>query len=147
MRSGIATTIVTAALALAAGCGSSTSSTGATTAASTARSPSSLKVSTTPRFAAPPASATPRSGVVQIAYSNIAIAPDTLTVKAGSTIVWRKYDTFQHNVTSQGGHAKLSSGNFGSGGSFRVTLTRPGLIHYLCTNHPTSMNGTIKVVS
>ena len=37
----------------------------------------SLSVDTTPKFAEPPASAPVQSGVVQIAYRNIAIEPDT----------------------------------------------------------------------
>ena len=32
------------------------------------------------------------------------------------------------------------------GGTFKVKVTRPGLIHYECTIHPTTMNGTIEVV-
>jgi plastocyanin len=87
-----------------------------------------------------------QSGVVQVAYRNIAIAPDTLKVRVGTTIVWTNHDPVEHNVTSHSGPAHLDSGNFGEGQSYRVTLTRPGVIHYLCTNHPTSMNGTIEVV-
>ena len=87
-----------------------------------------------------------QSGVVKIAYRNITIAPDTVKVKVGSTIVWTNYDPVEHNVTSQSGPDRFSSKNFGEGQSFRVTLTKPGVIHYLCTIHPTSMNGTIEVV-
>jgi plastocyanin len=105
-----------------------------------------LKASTTPRFASPPASAPVHSGVVQIAYRNITIAPDTVKVKVGSSIVWTNYDAVAHNVTSRGGPVRFASANFGEGKSFRVAVTKPGVIHYLCTIHPTSMNGTIEVV-
>ena len=64
----------------------------------------------------------------------------------GSTIVWTNYDPVEHNVTSQGGPARFASGNLSEGKSFRVTVTKPGVIRYLCTIHPTSMNGTIEVV-
>ncbi|MCW3028248.1 MAG: blue (type 1) copper protein [Solirubrobacterales bacterium] len=85
-------------------------------------------------------------GAVQVAYRNIAIAPDTVRVKAGSTVRWTNYDAVEHNVTSDGGPTHFSSGNFAEGKTFEVKLARPGVIHYLCTIHPTTMNGTIEVV-
>ncbi len=149
MRRSIATLLACCALPLLAGCGSgsstsSSSSTGTSTAAGT---PSAgLKVQTTPKFGSPPSSAPVLSGVVQVAYRNIAINPDTVKVRAGSTIRWTNYDSVEHNVTSIGGPQSFKSANFGEGGGFSVTLTRPGAIHYLCTIHPASMNGTIQVV-
>jgi plastocyanin len=83
---------------------------------------------------------------VNIAYRNIAIAPDTVKVKVGSTIKWTNYDSIQHNVTSEGGVAKFRSKLLSEGETFEVTATRPGIIHYECTIHPTTMNGTIEVV-
>jgi plastocyanin len=150
MRRSIATLITCSGLLLGSGCGSSVhpapgSTAGAPPAASTAPG-GSLKASTTPRFASPPASAPVHSGVVQIAYRNITIAPDTVKVKVGSSIVWTNYDAVAHNVTSRGGPVRFASANFGEGKSFRVAVTKPGVIHYLCTIHPTSMNGTIEVV-
>lgn len=141
-----ATLLACAALLLVAGCGSSHSSTGPAGGSST-RSSTGLKVSTTPKFATPPASAPVRSGTVKVAYRNITIAPDTVRVKVGSTIVWTNYDPVEHNVTSHSGPARFASRNFGEGQGFSFTLTRPGVIHYLCTIHPTSMNGTIDVTS
>jgi plastocyanin len=159
------TLIACAALALAAGCGSSgnsttSSSTGAssgstTSASSGATSTSSstpstttggLKPNTTPKFAAPPPSAPVSSGIVQIAYRSIAIDPDTLKVKVGSTIRWTNFDSVQHNVTSVSGPQHFASKDFGEGKTFEVKVTKPGVIHYECTIHPTSMNGTIEVV-
>ena len=52
-----------------------------------------LSADTTPKFASPSPSAPVQSGVVQIAYRNIAIAPDTVRVKVGSTIRWTNYDS------------------------------------------------------
>jgi plastocyanin len=162
MKTGIAAAIACGALALMAGCGSSSNSTGSsastatttTTTASTktgkSSSPSaSLKVDTTPKFAAPSPSAPVQSGVVQIAYRNIAIDPDTVRVKVGSTIRWTNYDSTQANVTSEGGTGgyRFASKNFGEGGTFEVKATKPGVIHYECTLYPVTMNGTIEVVS
>ena len=83
---------------------------------------------------------------MQIAYRNIAIDPDTLKVKVGSTIKWTNYDSVEHNVTSEGGAAKFASKNFGEGGTYEIKANKPGVIHYECTIHPASMNGTIEVV-
>ena len=151
MKGGTPTLIACAALLLAAGCGSSSRSStspasGASPPASSASS-SRLRVNTTPKFATPPAAAPVQSGTVKIAYRNITIAPDTVRVKVGSTIVWTNYDPVEHNVTSHSGPARFASKNFGEGKNFSVTLTRPGVIHYLCTIHPTTMNGTIEVIS
>jgi plastocyanin len=157
MSRGLSTAIACTALAALAGCGSSSgsssgSSASTTSSASTANTVgagkpgSGLKPSTTPKFATPPASAPVRSGTVQIAYRNIAIAPDTLRVKVGSTIRWKNFDTIEHNVTSQGGPQKFASKNFGEGGTFEIKALAPGVIHYLCTIHPTSMNGSVEVV-
>jgi len=87
-----------------------------------------------------------QSGTVQIAYRNIAIDPDTLRVKAGSTIKWTNYDSVEHDVTSEGGPQKFASKLFGENGTYEIKVNKPGVIHYECTIHPTSMNGTIEVV-
>jgi plastocyanin len=137
--------IACSALLFAAGCGSSSSSTTSSTTASTSAS-SGLKASTTPKYAAPEASAPVQSGTVQIAYRNIAIAPDTVKVKVGSTLKWTDFDDVTHNVTSESGPSKFASANLKEGSTFSYKVTKPGVIHYECTYHPASMNGTIEVV-
>jgi plastocyanin len=167
-RSFPAIAIACSSLLLIAGCGSGESSSGTTAAAgaaststsstgapsagapathtsSTATSPG-LQTDTTPKFASPSSSEPVQSGVVNIAYRNIAIAPDTVRVKVGSTIKWTNYDPIPHNVTSEGGVAQFKSNNFGEGGTFEITVTKPGIIHYENTLQPTTMNGTIEVV-
>jgi plastocyanin len=149
MRRGIAASIACCALALMTGCGSSSKSTAssATTAATTGSSAGTgLKANSTPRYASPSASAPVQSGLVQIAYRNIAINPDTLRVKVGSTIRWTNFDSIEHNVTSEGGPQKFASKTFGENATFEIKANKPGVIHYQCTIHPASMNGTIEVV-
>jgi plastocyanin len=136
---------------LAAGCGSSTSSSGTsgTTSSTTAKTsaPSGgLKTDSAPKYASPPASAPAQSGLVQVAYTNIAIDPDTVKAKIGSTIKWTNNDPEKCNVTSEGGPYKFASGDFGEGGTFELKLTKAGTIHYECTYYPATMNGTIEVV-
>jgi plastocyanin len=147
MRKGpLPVVIACSALLFAAGCGSSNSSTTSSTTASTSASSGGLKPDTTPKYAVPAASAPVQSGTVQIAYHEIAIAPDTVKVKVGSTIKWTNQDAVEHNVTSEGGPQKFASKDFGENGTFELKVTKPGLIHYECTIHPASMNGTIEVV-
>jgi plastocyanin len=147
MTRGIVALLAGSALVLAAGCGSSGgSSSGSSSAPAAAITSSGIKANTTPRYAAPSASSPAQSGTVQIAYRNVAISPDTLRVKVGSTIRWTNFDSVEHNVTSQGGPQQFASKDFGEGGTFEIKATKPGVIHYQCTIHPASMNGTIEVV-
>ncbi len=157
IRSGVLTAVAALCMCLAAGCGSSggsgsAGSTGTTASTSAGESSgataggSSLKVTGTPKFASPSPSDPVRSGNVQVAYRNITISPDTLRVKAGTTVHWTNFDSVEHNVTSQSGPAHFRSGTLGEGQGFTVRLTRPGVVHYLCTIHPATMNGTIEVL-
>jgi plastocyanin len=145
MRTAVTTLLACAGLALLAGCGSSSSK--STSAATRAATPtSSLKATTTPKFASPSSSAPVQSGLVNVAYRNITINPDTIRVKVGSTIKWTDYDNVMHNVTSIKGAQKFASKDFGEGGTYSVKVTKPGVINYECSLHPASMNGTIEVV-
>jgi plastocyanin len=146
MNRGIPALAACAALALSAGCGSSSTPATASSPAPASTPSSSLKVTTTPRYGAPSSSSPIRSGTVQVAYRNIAISPDTLRVRVGTTIRWMSYDTVEHNVTSASGPQRFVSKTIREGGSFEVKLTKPGVIHYQCTFHPASMNGTIAVL-
>ncbi len=143
-------TMLCAALLLC-GCGSSSSSdakTGASTAATTSSTSTHphLTVDATPAFAAPSPSAPILSGLVKVTYSNFAINPDVVRVRAGSTVEWRNTDPTTHNVTSESGPQPFSSKDLGEGATFRVRLTHPGIYHYECTLHPATMNGTIQVL-
>jgi plastocyanin len=141
------------ALALVAGCGSSKSSgtSSATTSATATKSATGthkgLTTNAKINYASPPANSPVKSGLVEISYHEISIEPDTLRVKVGSTIKWTNQDSIEHNVTSATGPSKFASKNFGEGGTFEVTVTKPGIIHYRCTLHPATMNGAIEVVS
>ncbi|MGO9794215.1 MAG: hypothetical protein ACLP8S_33255 [Solirubrobacteraceae bacterium] len=145
----VAAVWATVALA-AAGCGSGgsrSSSVAARTAATSSTSPAgALKVDTTPKYAVPSPSSPVQSGVVRIAYRDIAIDPDTVRAQVGSTVRWINEDPEKCNVTSEGGPYKFASPSFGEGGSFELKLTKPGTIHYQCTFYPATMNGTIEAL-
>jgi plastocyanin len=150
MRKGFPVLIACSALVLATGCGSSnSSSSSSSSSSSTPKSTTAsggLKSDTTPKYASPEPSSPVQSGNVQIAYRNIAIDPDTVKVKVGSTIKWTNYDSVEHNVTSEGGVQKFASKDFSENGTYEIKANKPGIIHYECTIHPASMNGTIEVV-
>ena len=154
MSSRLATVAVCAAVVALAGCGSSSSTSSSSSSSSSAASTKpttpvttatgSLKVTTTPKFVPP--SGPVRSGTVQVAYRNITIAPVGIKVKVGTTIKWTNFDNIDHNVTSESGPQKFASKDFGENGTFEITANKPGVIHYECTIHPASMNGSIEVV-
>src|SRR6185312_8389437 len=118
-------------------------STGATKDAKSSKS-GGLKYDTTPKFAKPSTSEAPHGGVVQIEYRNYAINPDTVRVKAGSTVRWTNYDEARCNVASEGGPEHFKSKDFGESGTYEIKLTKPGIVHYECTYFPTTMNGSIE---
>jgi plastocyanin len=149
MRTAVTALLACAGLILLAGCGSSSSqssTSGASTTTNSTTATSGLKATTTPKFAAPSSSTPVQSGLVNVAYRNITINPDTIRVKVGSTIKWTDYDNVMHNVTSVKGSQKFASKDFGEGGTYTVKVTKPGVINYECSLHPASMNGTIEVV-
>lgn len=158
MRTCLSVAAVCATLALAAGCGSSSDSassnastgsggsTTATHAGTKSGASGGLTYDTTPKYASPSSSAPVQSGVVQVTYSNIAIDPDAVKAKVGSTVKWTNDDSEKCNVTSEGGPYKFASGDIGEGASFELKLDKPGVIHYECTYYPATMNGTVEVV-
>ncbi len=147
-----------ATLLALAGCGSSgsggsstttnttTSAAAASTQTSSSAAHSELKADAAPKYASPSPSEPAKSGTIEIAYRNLAIDPDTVRAKVGSTIRWTNEDPQKCNVTSEGGPYKFSSGDIQEGGTYELKLDRKGTIHYECTYYPVTMNGTIEVV-
>ena len=68
--------------------------------------------------------------------------PGTLTVPAGTTVVWGNNDVTTHTVTSD--TAAFNSNNLNSGETFQVKFDNPGQYKYHCTIH-SFMTGTIVV--
>jgi plastocyanin len=68
--------------------------------------------------------------------------PDTLTVIAGDTVVWRNQDLVAHTATSKAG--AFDSGLIAPGKSWTYKPKRAGDVSYTCTYHPT-MTGTLRV--
>jgi plastocyanin len=68
--------------------------------------------------------------------------PATLTVPAGTTVMWGNNDITAHTTTSDAG--LWNSNDIGAGGTFTFKLDNPGTYKYHCTIH-SFMNGTIVV--
>lgn len=68
--------------------------------------------------------------------------PPTLTVAAGTTVVWGNNDITEHTSVSDSG--QWNSGNIESGKTFSQKFETPGTYTYHCSIH-SFMHGTIVV--
>ena len=75
---------------------------------------------------------------------NFAFSPATITVKAGSTVVWTNDDAIQHDVTFDGGG--IASSVLNHNDTFSHTFVTAGTYHYICSIHP-FMHGTVIVTA
>ena len=78
-----------------------------------------------------------------VSISGFKYAPGSLTVKAGTTVIWTNKDASTHTVTSDNG-AFTSSGNLATNDTYSFIFTTAGSFPYHCAIHP-SMKGTIVV--
>jgi amicyanin len=77
-----------------------------------------------------------------VQIKNFGFSPATITVKAGSTVVWSNKDSVQHDVTFDAGG--IASSVLNNGDAFSHTFLTAGTYHYICTIHP-FMHGTVIV--
>jgi amicyanin len=75
---------------------------------------------------------------------NLAFSPASVTAKVGQTVQWTNQDTPPHNVFYVSGPKFTSSPTLNTGAAFKLKLTQPGTIHYICSIHP-FMKATIVV--
>ena len=61
--------------------------------------------------------------------------PESLTVKAGDTVVWVNRDLVAHTATSK--DAGFDSQSLDPGKSWQHQITTAGEFSYVCTFHPT----------
>jgi plastocyanin len=80
------------------------------------------------------------SAVVEI--KQYAYTPGSLTVAAGTTVVFKNSDTVAHTVTAA--DKSFDSGNLEAGATWSHAFPTPGSFAYLCAYH-TYMKGTIVV--
>jgi plastocyanin len=145
-RTLIALTLLAAAGALAAGCGSNNSGSGGYGGASpaTTAAPSGTSSGGGRAYGGGPtssAAATTGSGTA-VTIDNFAFSPATLKVKVGQQVSWtNQQQGVAHTVTADGG---TFDHPMPAGATFSFAFTKAGSFAYHCTIHP-SMHGTIVV--
>ncbi len=92
-------------------------------------------------IAARPAASAPAS---QITIDRFAFSPATLTVSAGSEVVWVNRDGTPHTIAAADPGGTFKSGALDTGDKFAFVFAKPGSYKYFCTIHP-QMVGTIVV--
>lgn len=78
----------------------------------------------------------------QVSIDNFAFAPATLTVKAGTTVMWTNRDEEPHTVAASDG--SFHSPGMGTGATYSHTFPTAGTFDYVCSIHP-MMHGTVVV--
>src|SRR5262252_10138879 len=78
-----------------------------------------------------------------VSIDNFSFTPQTLTVKAGTTVTWTNRDDIPHGIASDN-KAFTRSKALDTDDSYSVTFTTTGTFKYFCYIHP-HMTGTIIV--
>jgi plastocyanin len=92
-----------------------------------------------------------RLPVVTIRFGEFFFRPSAATVHVGQKVRFVNVGKIAHTVADTDAHWNIRSKlihprPLASGQSQTVVFAHPGLVHYLCTFHPTLMRGTIEVV-
>ncbi|MDR7168609.1 plastocyanin [Nocardia kruczakiae] len=95
----------------------------------------------------PGMSSTPRTPAVAagpnaVTIDNFAFGPQTVSVKAGTTVTWTNRDEEPHTVVARDG--SFHSPGMGTGATFSFTFAQPGTFAYFCSIHP-FMHATVVV--
>ena len=78
-----------------------------------------------------------------VAIHNFTFTPQTLTVKAGTTVTWTNKDDTPHGIASANNAFKKSQA-LDTDDNYSFTFATPGTYAYFCFVHP-FMKGTIVV--
>ena len=84
--------------------------------------------------------ATPPDAEVKI--DNFSFAPETITVRAGTQVLWTNRDDIPHTIV--GDDKSFKSMALDTGEQFSYTFSKPGTYSYFCSIHP-KMTGKIVV--
>jgi plastocyanin len=84
-----------------------------------------------------------QSAATAISIDNFTFTPQTVTVKAGTTVIWTNKDDIPHGIAATG-NAFAKSKALDTDNSYSFTFTTPGTYKYFCYIHP-HMTGTIVV--
>jgi plastocyanin len=78
-----------------------------------------------------------------ITIDNFSFGPDSLTVKAGTTVTWTNKDDIPHGIASANNAFKKSPA-LDTDDNYSFTFSTPGTYQYFCYLHP-KMVGSIVV--
>ena len=78
-----------------------------------------------------------------VSIHNFTFTPQTLTVKAGTTVTWNNKDDIPHGIASDNNAFRRSKA-LDTDDKFAFMFTTPGTYQYFCYLHP-YMKGTIVV--
>ena len=120
-----------------------------------AAAPAETTVAATPTRSLPPSSAAPSSanasatiasGTVMIEMAEHFFSPSFLTVKVGTTVVWKVVGIQSHDVHARDG--SFDSSLMAPGNTFTYTFNKVGKFPYYCAPHEgDGMFGEIDVVN
>jgi plastocyanin len=71
----------------------------------------------------------------QITIDNFSFAPPTLTVAAGTEVIWVNHDDIPHTVVSED-KTTFKSRALDTDEKFTFTFSKPGTYTYFCSIHP-----------
>jgi len=84
----------------------------------------------------------PSAANAEVKIDNFSFGPQTLTVAAGTTVVWTNSDDIPHTVVSTDGVFKSKVRDTDE--KFSYTFTKAGTYPYFCSVHP-KMTGKVVV--
>jgi plastocyanin len=85
-----------------------------------------------------------RAATVVVTIDDFVFQPASLTVPAGTTVVWENHDSTPHTILSVVEPRSFRSKALGTGDRFEVTFATPGIHRYFCGLHP-HMQGVVVV--
>lgn len=82
----------------------------------------------------PQAPTDPAPTTSSVSILDRSFSPASVSISAGSTVVWTNVSGRDHNVAANDG--SFASADLGSGATYSKTFTTPGTFNYFCTIHP-----------
>lgn len=89
--------------------------------------------------------ASKQADAVQVEIKDYAYAPETITIKAGTTVTWTNKDSVRHDVVAKNMSINTPKSDLlAKGESYSFTFNKPGTYEYYCSPHP-YMKGKVVV--
>jgi len=141
-------------LVLLTACGGVATTTSSASTASTSNNSATAQPTPTPTVAQPTPTPTmaqstlavgsPQTiSIVNGSDGSFGFSPAILTIKVGTTVIWKNVSSTAHTVTTDDG-STADSGTIPAGGTFQFTFKTPGSFSYHCNYHP-YMRATVVV--